>query len=1201
MFLRKLISLKHQLLKLISKASIIELFFIVFILLICEQQSNIVNASKVMLSNIELIKSSSEINNTSSSFSPQLTNLSNIIGTRSMGRSYNDVRTQYDTPDPIDSENINNFRVKTKPESIDEIKARLKAGDVYQQIQDISTLGKTVYVDSPNELLAALWNIEGNYEDLINSPNFKIPNDSVPVTGTPITHIVLTKDIVITQGKTVKDYQDFSDFNGLTRMHIPNRGIVLDGTDATGVKHTLEINGPYENARINLWSDNYTSTFVMNNINLRGTDWYGVVSAYSSPNKRIIYRNITYQGSQLAASYASNVTFAGYDDVKSVTSYQQLAPKMNTDAQGNPIKDSNGRLIYTVIKGNIAYANGFVPSNVSASGIYNSQQIMECNNVTFAYNCYFIGNTPNDVCLYLGYKNDNKSDINVMDRATVNLTASNQGSQEFSETSVICLRNGKMEIHPHAIVNLKALSFKTPEGSTDTSDGNKPNSSHRRNLIQLDPSSTSANPPTSFIIDDYATVNAQKDGPLDTSEKGLVYISSGASLTVGKWANLKITSTNADNDGKLVGDSATAKPVLYMEDKALVTVDQPGTFDLRGDGEFTSNRSLIQLGNNSTFKFGRSRMVNIEYDGHQSNTNLISMSSGIMQVENMDVYAWKRNNPNSNVAINDDPFNTGLEARDFEWNSVFNFLADYNSSGFTGLDLNAVSLYPSTLEDMKKNYNTNNFQRVTFRYIPTVYITQFTSQPVDDPSDVNSRQLFGRVVTDDINHPDGDYLGLADAYIRINGHVTNKFANADQPINNPIAPDPNWVDLSGSGLDIKSNFSAKTDKNGYFTVETTKENSFMASDPDDLLNKNKTSNGRLQAFAFKDGNYTYSNIAVLDKVPPQAKAASMRYAAVGATVPSPDNFIDKTSLSDFNSATKSNGFTSKYIYKYDARNLASDSTFWGTTGIKDVYVNVSDPSGNVTTVKSQVNIKANPIFIKAIKQKAIVKVPEGSDTWTNEEWKSWIKENNPNGVSVEQVNPDGSITDLSEQVTNNATKLKLGENMIQYQFLLSDGTALSETGIIELRTDTLKLQLPLNNDHTGTAPINFGRYGSYNTGYLRPKETISYPINVIDDRVNQTNDWKLELKANLFTDSKGNSISSEKIGLGLLTPDNTFANLFSEQLLSTATGNKTMDLLNGSTITENQILAIKRPAVDSKLNGLDYTSTLTWTLFDTTP
>ena len=53
-----------------------------------------------------------------------------------------------------------------------------------------------------------------------------------------------------------------------------------------------------------------------------------------------------------------------------------------------------------------------------------------------------------------------------------------------------------------------------------------------------------------------------------------------------------------------------------------------------------------------------------------------------------------------------------------------------------------------------------------------------------------------------------------------------------------------------------------------------------------------------------------------------------------------------------------------------------------------------------------------------------------------------------------------------------------------------------------------------------------------------------------------------------------------------------FANLFSEQVLSTATGNM---------ITEKQVLTVKSPAIDSKLNGLDYTSTLTLTLFDRTP
>ncbi len=36
-------------------------------------------------------------------------------------------------------------------------------------------------------------------------------------------------------------------------------------------------------------------------------------------------------------------------------------------------------------------------------------------------------------------------------------------------------------------------------------------------------------------------------------------------------------------------------------------------------------------------------------------------------------------------------------------------------------------------------------------------------------------------------------------------------------------------------------------------------------------------------------------------------------------------------------------------------------------------------------------------------------------------------------------------------------------------------------------------------------------------------------------------------------------------------------------------------------ITEKQVLTVKSPAIDSKLNGLDYTSTLTWTLFDRTP
>lgn len=36
-----------------------------------------------------------------------------------------------------------------------------------------------------------------------------------------------------------------------------------------------------------------------------------------------------------------------------------------------------------------------------------------------------------------------------------------------------------------------------------------------------------------------------------------------------------------------------------MDDNATISVTQPGTFDLQGDGEYSGSRSLFNLGNNS--------------------------------------------------------------------------------------------------------------------------------------------------------------------------------------------------------------------------------------------------------------------------------------------------------------------------------------------------------------------------------------------------------------------------------------------------------------------------------------------------------------------------------------------------------------------------------------------------------------------------
>ncbi|BDR55965.1 hypothetical protein KIMC2_05270 [Xylocopilactobacillus apis] len=1134
-----------------------------------------------------------------------------------------DPRTQYDTPNPDDPLNINKFRVKTHSETDDQIKKRLVDGDVYDQIQRYKSEGETAYVSTPDELLNALLGRRGAYK----------PGDSLPSDANPpevnITHIVLTKDIAFTYGTTVRGYQSFNDMRGYTETHIPNRNIVVDGIDSRDplkTKHTLDLNGAIDPSRISICSNRYTSKFVMNNINLQGTDWYGPVSAYNNGvSKTVIYRNIKYRGAQLAASYQTDIVFTGYNDVRTTISYQSLEPvSSSTDSAGNPIYDD-------ARPGQMLYAVGHVPSNVSpGSGRqYECQQIMESYNVSFALNTKFDGFTPTADSFVLGYylSNGKPCNINVWDHAEVNVTSTNQGSvAEYANyTATIQLWSGELEVHPHAVLNISSYEFNDPPTNGDTNPNNiRPNPSYTRDLINLTPQG-GFNP--NVKVDDYATINGTQSGPIARNSLGYgaVSLGIGASLDVGKWANFNIKSTNA---------GASTRPVLYMNNSARVSVAQPGTFDLQGDGDYTGARSLIQLGSNATFEFNRARMVNIQYNGSQPNTNLISMAAGQMHVQNMDVYAWNTGNTAA-VGTHPDPYDN-VEGKDYMWQSIFNFIANYNSSGFVNIDPAASSLFPNDIADMRVNYNTNRFQRVMFHYIPTVYFMNFTSTPVDGPAtDVNSYKVSGKVVTDNINDPEGDYIPMQGAYVRLSGHVKNTAAasevgsvDLDQPFNNTVDPDPRWADISAGGLDITSKFSAITAADGTFSVTlpvdptTGVQKTFMASDPSDPDNTRPTENGRIQAFAFNRGNYNTTNTAVLDKGKPRAQAAPLRYSVADQPAPDPKYFVDTTvdpatgltKISDLYSDIHSNAFTklSDYTFTFDSRNLATDTTFWGTPGNnKPVYVNVTDPSGNTTVVEGRVTISSLPVFIEVNKPSAVAKIPDGSGSWSPAQWQNWVTTTNPNEARALRINTDGSTTDISSQMTNNASGFVEGVNNIQYTVptgaVPPNPSTVTANGTIELRTDTLKLNLPLDSSNNPKA-INFGRHGSYETGYLSSNDTAVYPSQIIDDRVDKSSNWHLEVKADKFKDQTSGIVSSElpvsTMDLGLL--DST-ANLFSDIIDTSLTitqgvNNKSFDIMTGSGLTNtNQALKISRGSADSHLNGRTYKSNLIWTLVDGTP
>lgn len=1167
---------------------------LIFLFILCffaKYDKNFLNYSIVKAdSNYSFINSdkNEDLNYNSLFYLPASLSPKSVLSTE-----YNDPRTQYDTPDPNLPSNIERFRVKTKPKTDEEIKNDLTENDIYQQIQNYK-IGETVEVSTPDELLVALWGRHGTYQDNPNPPS----DSNAPQFN--ITHIVLTKDIVITFGLTRKGYQSFTDLNWSTWRHIPNRNIVIDGTDRLGNKHTLEINGRALDTRISIDSDNYKSNFVMNNIKLQGTDYYGVVSAYTNATKKkIIYRNVSYQGSQLAASYATNITFTGKNDVNINLSYQQLEPK--------PITDSNGNVRYDVQLGQKVYS--ILPYQSALPTAYYAQQILECCSVTFAYNTEFNGFTANDIAFSLGYLSTNVSDINVMDHAKINITSSNQGSyQELGETAAISLRNGKMEIHPHATLNVNANQYvpnpNLPQGDVF----NQVNTLSSRDLIHLSPSISSS--PTNLQIDDFAVVNAKQTGIIDNSltVSGAVHISNNSSINIGKWGQLHIISQNADSVINGI-KSYSSKPVLYMDDNATISVDQPGTFDLQGDGEYSGSRSLIRLGNNSKFQFNRARLINIQYNGKQKNTNLISMSSGNMKVENMNIYAWNFGNSEA-AGTNSDPlFNTA--GYDYYWPTIFHFEANYGYGGFVGISNQASSLFPEDLTSLKANYNTDKFQRVMFQYIPTVYFGDFDNKPNDNPLDPNSYTIKGKILTDDMSNPDGNYIPLKDAYVRLTGHVKNTRSasevgnvDLDQPFNNTISPNPRWSNIDVSGIDLTSNFSAITNDNGEFTVSLPKDSNsgkqktFMASDYTDSLNTKPLENGRIQAFAFKNGNFNTANLEVEDKVAPTAKGVSLLYTVVGREALNPKSFIDLTTLKDLSPLTNSNAYTKldDYNFSFAPQNAADNRSFWDTPGDnKAVYINVSDHAGNTVTVKSNVSILNDSLFLQVRRPNAVIEQPSGSDSWTDTQWQQWIKTNNFNDVHAMQINNDGTLTEITNQITNSSSRLSLGENDINYQ-VTNGSKTISANGKITVKTNQLTLKLPTNTSGN-IIPINFGNYNSSKNGILDPKETLSYPVQVIDDRINQSNSYNVSVKADKFTPE------ASTIDLGFFdNSSNLFSNLIDNDIvIISGRENKNFDIITGSGMETNKKLKIKKQNVDNRLTGHKFETKLTWTLTENVP
>lgn len=1030
----------------------------------------------------------------------------------------------------------------------------------YTEIQSLKNQGTKAKVGTANELLAALKNSNIHYIQLTN--NILMSNTAIP------------------------GYQDGGSMQGLTSGQIPPHDFIIDGNNN---KYTLEGRTGTDYPEIYL-NNTYHGKIILNNINLCGTDYYGPVTtrdqndpaAYSKT--QLIYRNINYTGSQLTASYYAKTIFTGNNTVDTSKRYY-----IGLDPNNNYSRT------YTV-----GYQNSVNGKNPNMIYNFPFQENIEASSVVFDKNTNYVGSSggpffdsngnsvsSNSGCFALGkwYSYDGRADI--MNNAHVTLQTKGDYYEWSNKATLIV--NGTLEVHPNAVLTVNTDNIKPPAGYSQ-------NVYNHYNGIVLD---NAYNIQSNLIIDSGATLNDNMQGPTDSIKNnnnpgdangGTLSIGPNAKISVGAYGDLNISSTK---------NTYSTAPLIDGSPNSTFNVSQYGQFSLKYKSDGTVSNfgkdanGLMFMGDNSSFNFTRASSVNLEDDTSSYTAKklpLLYSPSADLKVNTQNVYTW--NNGNLNWGTSSSPYENIKNANN-EYPSMFNMISKYNSNG--NISSTGNSTYEGIAATFKNNFNTDKLQRVQYNYIPSVHLTS-VKQMTDD---INSLTLSGKVLTQDGYDSSKNNLPLADALIRIKGHVSNTNSNAywnidnqytsakvdlNQPIPDGTIVSPVNGDTIQDGNDYRSNFNAKTDSNGNFSITIPK--SLMASDPSDTTNSNPTKNGRIQIFAFKDGNFDNENYAVNDVTPPKAEAyskADARVVQANHPITDPKSFIKN--YSDFSSNTNSNIWNKSVSFSFD--NSKNPSDLWTSPGLdKEVYIKATDDAGNITELKSYLDVYANNSYIICNKTPVTMDLPKDSEKPSD--WNSWtISENN---VKAYTINNDGSgnKTDISNLIISDASNSMYtgGSHTITYT-LPSQYNAAPVKGII-----IFKINLGIAVEEKG--PLTFGpTQAMAQNDYIKPKNS-SYNVLVTGVNKDNKNNIKLTGQAEEF-ELNGSQISSSCLNLGLVE-DEKFNSLLTGEIPlsnpdSISNGSYDYDLING----KNKIILQNR--------GLSYPGTyktkITWTLSDT--
>lgn len=487
-------------------------------------------------------------------------------------------------------------------------------------------------------------------------------------------------------------------------------------------------------------------------IDFRGTSFY---NNDAIPDKANIQWNINdvkmygqnFYGPFKAAGTSSN-TSSGYG---------------NGEINYNNVEYTGGQLTASYsynlnFSGNInnksvnSYISPFSKKNYNTEG---NQVNIEATNINIKEDANYNGTTENGGVIYLS----NNGTFKLGKNSNVKLTSGGTGGEYGTyvlriQGNLLTDDNSKLEINTRSYGMQTAIQLDQGVGTT--------------NQVNLNKSSN-------FKVNNK---NSNTSGITN-----LIQLASNTLFSV---------DNNAEFDVNTVSSQTSKTNVVSGLGTSTFKIGDKGLFKVKASG--SGNYNLLNFASSSNFNINNAKTFDLDARSNtNSNTNLIYMSSGNLTSKIQNIYAWNKNNLSDKY--------------DKEWHSIFNANIPYSGSNVTN-NITADSPDLDNLNDLKKNFRTQNYSRVLFTYVPDIdiSITNDLTSVIKDP---NSSKISGKA--------------LPGSYIKITG--------------DPSIPKGN---IKGQLQSDKNLYNTKADDNGNFTINL----------PD---NKHLTANNTITAYGSLNG------------------------------------------------------------------------------------------------------------------------------------------------------------------------------------------------------------------------------------------------------------------------------------------------------------------------------------------------------------